>query len=885
MKKKTKAASASAWTRGLWARPSAAAPLPVRRAPRDAHPLQLTDVVGHLTLTRSGEVTAWYVAAPVRWSFRSAQDCEALIAAHAARFAELRGRRVHLRITHRPYGVAQWASDLHAASVGPLPGWEEYLREEQLKVARLPLATKVVYYGVTVGKVTGLGRAAGRLRRGGPAAHLAGLDAEVREVGRIMGGPGMNAAPASAADMDWLMARSLGLGLPAPLSDRPQPTGFWEETDLPTWTDGIEWTSPAPLSPYLTVSGDRAGERVTRCVSVLALGRLDLPDLPQSGHAPWLQRLDRLPFPYELSATVRVRESAEATAEILRQLDAVSAQVTHHDEHGLHPPVQLDRQREEGRDIEDEIRSGSDGLTTRTEAWVRIAVSATTPEALRDRIALVQRLYGQHATIEHPRAQYHLAREFVPGEPLATTAYRRRLPVRTLGGSLPAVSASIGDRIGPNLGYTSGTSRRPVMWHPWHSQEVREGSGLTAILGTLGSGKSVLGGTIVYHTLRMGVPWIVMDPSGPLTRLCTVPELRPYSKAIDLLGAEPGTLNPYRLVPDPRSEHYPAEAYAGEEDPHRAARDAYERDVHAARGHRRTLALDVMLALLRPEIATTPQTHLVLSRAVQMADQSQHGSPREIIARLRAMQDSHHDHARDLAGLLEDAAQLPQGQLIFPAVDGDDGHLMRQWRLVVLSLRGLALPSAGSPPAEWSEEERLSVPMLYLASWYAQREIYARDLGSRKGLLLDEAHELQRVSSGRSLLRKTGRDSRKHSLRCLMLTQDGEDVLSAGVANWIDTLFVGRTVGADAQAAALRLLGVEPGAGYEQMLGTLSSSAAAGAVREQVPREFVMGDRGSGAIERITVSLSHRPELLAALDTTGNPRAAAAANPWTAATR
>ncbi|ORT54196.1 ATP-binding protein [Streptomyces sp. CB03238] len=838
--------------------------------------LQLTDIIGNLTITKNGHVTAWYVAAPVRWSFRTAADCNSLIAAHAQRLAELTGRRLHIRVTHRPYPVARWAAELHRSVVDPLPGWKQYLADEQAKVARLPLDDKVVYYGVRIGRITGAGRAVQKLMRSAIDKQLAALQSDIGDVDRIMAGPGMNASPAHASDMDWLMTRSLGLCLPAPLSARPQPTDVWNESDLHEWTDGIEWVSPAPYAPSITVSGDRNGRRVERHVSVLTFGRMDLPDIPESGWGPWLQRLDQLPFPYELAATIDIRESTEAGNEILSQLDAVRHQVRHHREHGVEVPLSLARQAGTGREIEDDIRSGPVGLSSRTRGWFRIAVAAPDEEKLRERIKKVKEKYGTFALIEHPRGQWALAREFIPGEPLANDAYARRMPVRTLGGSLPAVSAFVGDRRGFNLGYTSGTARRPVMWHPWHSQEVRESSGLTPILGTLGSGKTALGGSIVYHTVQMGVPWVVLDPSGPVRRLCDLPELRPYSKAIDLMAADPGTLNPYRIVPDPDPAHYTTDVYRDEDDPARAAEQAYRLEMQRAAGHRRTLATDVLMGMLPPQIAKTAQTNLVLMKAAQQADTSVHGSPRGIIKELRSLGGSHQEHANDVADLLEAAAELPQGQLIFPAVDGDDTYQTRHWRLVVLNLRGLVLPNSETAREDWSVEERYAMPLLYLAGWYAQRSIYARDLHDRKGVWMDEAHVMQRVSSGRELLRKSGRDSRKHNGRVVLSTQDAQDILEAGVENWIDSVFVGRTVGSAAQRAALRLLGVEPGNGYEQVLEGLSAHAH-DAQQRRGDREFIFND-GAGGIERITVPLRHRPTLLNALDSTANPHRDR--NPW-----
>ncbi|MFC9431487.1 ATP-binding protein [Streptomyces sp. NPDC056987] len=862
--------------RGLFT--TAAAPAEPRN---ERSGLQLTDVIGNLTITRTGQVTAWYVAAPMRWSFRTHADSNALIVSHAQRLAELTGRRLNIRVTHRPYPVARWAAELHRSVINPLPGWEKYLAEEQTKVARLPLDDKIVYYGVSVGRITTLGRTAQKFLRTSIDNQIKGLQRDIVGVDRIMAGPGMDAAPALSADMDWLMTRSLGLCLPPPLSVRPQPVDVWNASDLAEWTDGIEWTSPSPYTPHIVVSGNRAGQRVSRYVAVLTLGRMELPAIPEQT-GPWLQRLDQLPFGYELSATIDIRESTDASNEILSQLDAVRHQVRHHREHQVEVPLSLARQAEAGKHIEDDIRSGSNGLSTRTRGWYRIAISAPTEELLHERITKVKEKYGTAVRVEHPKGQYALAREFIPGEPLSSPSYVRRMPVLTLGGSLPAVSAAVGDRKGFNLAYTSGTARRPVMWHPWHSMETRESSGLSVITGTLGSGKTALGGATVWHTAQMGVPWVVLDPSGPVRRMCELPELRPYSKAIDLMAAEPGTLNPYRIVPDPDPDHYHPGLglFQGEEDPRKAAEIAYQQAMQQAAGHRRTLATDVLMGMLPPEIAKTAETNLVMLKAAGQADTTVHGSPREVIRALRTLDGSHSEHARDIADLLEGVAELPQGQLIFPSTDGgDDGYQTRHWRLVVLNLRGLTLPNTDTPRQEWSVEERYAMPLLYLAGWYAQRSMYARDLNERKGLWLDEGHVMQRVSSGRELLRKSGRDSRKHNARFLLSTQDGQDVIKAGLENWIDSVFVGRTTGRAAQRAALELLKIEPGNGYEQMLEGLSSLAH-GAEQRRGDREFIFSD-GAGGIERITVPLRHRPALLNALNSTADPHSAATRqNPW-----
>src|SRR3954462_9082666 len=175
----------------------------------------------------------------------------------------------------------------------------------------------------------------------------------------------------------------------------------------------------------------------------------------------------------------------------------------------------------------------------------------------------------------------------------------RRGSVIWAASAVPAATAEVGDRRGILLGETCTATRRPVACDPWMAQEVRDSSGLTAMVAGLGGGKSFLGGGIVYKTLRAGACWTILDPSGPLAQLCDLPELRPYARAINLLNAQPGILNPYRVVAEPQLHHF-----LDERDPERAWR--WEKPVPAAT--RRRLVLDVLSGLLPYEVARLPQT-------------------------------------------------------------------------------------------------------------------------------------------------------------------------------------------------------------------------------------------------------------------------------------
>ena len=135
-------------------------------------------------------------------------------------------------------------------------------------------------------------------------------------------------------------------------------------------------------------------------------------------------------------------------------------------------------------------------------------------------------LYKPHTTWVRDLGQYALAREFVPGEPLASSAHCRHFPVVKVAAGLPAVTAEVGDRRGFHIAETAGLSARAVCFDPWYLPEVMEASGVVPICGVQGSGKSALMGLLCYKSALSGARGVAMDPAGRLHRMLTLPELR-----------------------------------------------------------------------------------------------------------------------------------------------------------------------------------------------------------------------------------------------------------------------------------------------------------------------------------------------------------------------
>nr|WP_169733002.1 ATP-binding protein [Haloechinothrix halophila] len=832
---------------------------------------------GHLLRTGQ-EIYAWYRLSTQRWSFRSDSQRRDLIAAIAGQYAELQGRWLHLRVTSRPYPIRMWAEAHVHNAYNRLPdaqgalSFDDYLIGEQQQLMGRSMAEKEVYLGVQVQTRNAVDRAVERaaplLRKMLPEAvdaELTAIDSEVEHLDQVMSAAGLDGRPAEATEMSWLMHRSCALGLPAPRTMPAVPGSNWEPEDLASFTDAADFHAE-PYAPTVTVRG-RTGSNagITSHVAVLTMGQMHGLQIPEVDD-PWMQHADRLPGAVEWSARIYVRRPEEVAGELSRQMNKVRSQVKHYtDEHDLEPPQSLARQASRVLEIDDEMTTGFTALATRVYSWWRLAVSGPTErEALRSAQQLLE-LYKPKIAIEHPEAQYALAREFIPGEPVASGAYKRRGSVVWAAAAVPTATADVGDRRGILLGETCTATRRPVAWDPWMAQEIRDGSGLTAMVAGLGGGKSFLGGGIVYKTLRSGASWTILDPSGPLSRLCDLPELRPYARPINLLNAQPGILNPYRVVAEPQLEHF-----LDEDDPERA----WRRESALAGATRRRLVLDVLSGILPYEVSRLPQTRIVLLRAVRAVGGRYDADPGQVIDALRRDASEHHEHAVVVADFLDEMRE--RMSLLIPEADADPYRDSRDDRLTVLTMAGLTLPKDGVSREHWTDAEALGVEMLNLAAWLTQRSVYERPKEERKGVWIDEAFFLSEVPTGRVLMNRFARDSRKWNVRVLLSSQIPADFLRIqGFVSLLDSVFVGRLDDENAQEDALRLLKVPVGVGYEQVVAALGRRPGAergaehGVERDREPRQFIFAD-GAGGVERIRVDFSgdHLAHLRDVLDTT-----------------
>ena len=448
---------------------------------------------------------------------------------------------------------------------------------------------------------------------------------------------------------------------------------------------------------------------------------------------PWLSATDALPFPVEVNSTVDVLAGTATRTGVTKALLRIRDQQRQYQIHDVDEPASLTRQADHARRIEDEMSHGDDLVSTRTEGWYRLAVAGRTENECMERVRAVRDLYKRrHMDAVLTKGQAALVREFVPGEPVASTAYRRRLPMRYFAAGLPQVSTRLGDRRGPLIGIIASSVRRPVMFDTHYSTEVKKASGLVPIVGRQGAGKSVLEAAICYQAARRGIRTVMLDPSGPLSALCEMPELKEFSEHIDLAKAPAGTLSPWAVVPEPQPAHFDSQ-------------EQYDEAMDEARAERKTLAIDIARMLLPAQIDHNPHTEPLLLRAIREVGAEPTSNYWAVTWRLREYAGLRFDgsptdpddegykrlrdesaamHAQTLADLLSDTAETRQGRLFFPLLTPQGQELAArpphtEAVLTVITMSGLVLPNPSVPREHWSFTERMSVPALHLASWYA----------------------------------------------------------------------------------------------------------------------------------------------------------------------
>lgn len=854
-----------------------------KRAPRMTAPpvpLDCEAITGSQTWG-VGEMWCWYRLDPKRWSLLGHTQRTAVLEDAARKLAELAPTRIQYRGTTRPYPASAWRRALHARTPHPLPDApggvsnNEWLARQEQRLASALLADKIDLLGVRI--VDGLSAVEMHALRTGDADKT--LTHRVRDrllaVTEIMAGPGLDAREAPAKDVEYVIHRSAALGVAA-----APPTvhlgDVWEPGDMAAFTDPVTPVCE-PNGRIVRLDVERDGLVTSSYVTVVTCGRIGRLLTPEDGQTPFLAHADELPFPVEVGYTMDLVPGEAVLEEFSRQIVTGTSQAAHyrqHEEPGNIDtvPPSISRHIAAASAKADEVEHGPETYRPRAIGLIHFAVYATTPEECSRRARALVAHYRRRATLHIATGQYDALRSLIPHQRPREHGFVRQMPVRMLAFMQPQTTSRVGDGKGCYKGYTVSTSRKAWMVDGHYATSYMGKSGLTLIAAGLGAGKTVLAGSLLDDEVRRGHRCVAVDWSGPLARMKQLPHLAEHTTVMNLTSAPAGALNPYPLVPDPS--------------PVGLSDAEYREAMGLAEAERLGLVTDVTWMLVAGDLAKITGVRTTISNAVGAAGGSADKTLWDVIAVLEKWSIPTPERPADpwagsIAESLRTTARLPMSRLFFPPL-GENGLAavtdamagLYENLLTIITMPGLKFPDGNIPREEWSSSERLAFPLLHCATYFATRVVYSKPREEPVTIFIDEAHILSEWGSGRAFYTRLSRDSRKHNAWVIAASQNpaadeaafGEDVEEFGV-----NVMIGHLESDKAIAAAIKLLRVAPGCGYEALFARLP-------IDPKIPyRDWIVRDT-DGNVEQARHDLSWYPELLAVLLT--NPEVDGGAAAW-----
>ena len=748
------------------------------------------------------EAWAYFRLPTVSYEFTTPEEREALANNITIALAAIRmdDAEVHLRIAHRTYPAAQWATRLDDTSDSG-PGWYEYLDEMYRHVWAKDFWTKEVYLGVRLGMRGGV---RGQLSQGMfaqligayqrseqvlgiedpaiDAKEIARWTEQSERLGRALSASSLHAKHATANQVAWLFRHAVTGTVEEP---RPSAAGrrTWGRGEIEQLVEGVIHNGRSMLRLEQNI-GDTY-------VAYLSFSRFpDLMPFPEG--EPWMHYADALPFPVEISSRMKLIPPAKASKDVSRKLAHARDMDAHIREAGADMPIALAEQIDAARMLEH-------GITKErlpfVYGWHRLMVSAPTEELLVQRIEAVVEHYRDIGidVVNSTGDQLSLFNESLPGDRIRLSAYAQRQPLRTIAGGMPTATVDLGDRrdpsqggggwTGPYIGETLGRARSIVHFDPMVAA-ARNRPTAIAITGEPGGGKTTLALLLIYQLALRGVTVAAIDPKGDAESLVRLLQRRGRkARIMSLESAQPGLLDPF----------------------------AFGDDLPA----KKTMATET-LRLLLPRMSEERESAMIQAVAA-VANQ-----PEPSLAKVvHYLERSHDPASRNLGAVLQSMSEMRLANLCF-SPQGDAQVDSEGWT-TVFTLGGLTLPDSTIQREDYSYEQRLSVALLYLVSQFARELMNGLDRHLPKAIFLDEAWAVTSTPEGAKLVPEVSRMGRSRNTALILVSQNAGDLLNEQVTNCLSSVFAFRSSERYEVESVMSLLGVEPEEEHMGMLRNLGN--------------------------------------------------------------
>ena len=741
---------------------------------------------------------AYFRLPSVSYEFTTPEEREALATNITVALAAIRmpDAEVHLRIAHRSYPAADWATGLDATSDGGA-GWREYLDESYQHVWTKDFWSKEIYLGVRLGQRGMRAQLSGGVlsqfisiyqggeRRLGIEDEAVGSGEvgkwtdQAERVGRALAASALAARHATSDELAWLLRHALmgSLGEPPPSATKRR---RWGAGEIESLFEGQVHNGRTLLQlEHATGESFAAFLSFSRFPDVMAF-----PD-----GEPWLHYADSLPFPVEVSSRMRLIPPAKASKDVSRRLAHARDMDAHIREAGVEAPLALAEQIAAARMLEH-------GITKErlpfVYGWHRLIVTAPTRNLCVRRVEAVVEHYRDIGVdiVNSTGDQFSLLCESLPGDRVRLNSYLQRQPLYTIAGGMPTATVDLGDRtadgvgwIGPYIGETLGRARAIVHFDPLLAA-ARNRPTAIAITGEPGGGKTTLALLLIYQLALRGATVAVIDPKGDATSLVRLLQARGRRARILSLGsAAPGLLDPFSFGDDLATK--------------------------------RTMATET-LRLLLPRMSEERESAMIQAVGTVAA------GPRPSLGKVvRHLEQADDPASKNLGAVMRSISEMRLARLCFSPSGGQ--QVDAEGWTTVFTLGGLTLPDTAISRDDYSYEQRLSVALLYLVSQFARRLLNGMDRRMPKAIFLDEAWAITATPEGAKLVPEVSRMGRSRNTALILVSQNARDLLNEQVTNCISTVFAFRSSERTEVESVLSLLGVESSDEHKAILRGLGN--------------------------------------------------------------
>ena len=367
--------------------------------------------------------------------------------------------------------------------------------------------------------------------------------------------------------------------------------------------------------------------------------------------------------------------------------------------------------------------------------------------------------------------------EFLPASKRYINDYVQYVKSDFLAGLGFGATQQLGENTGIYIGYSVDTGRNVYLQPSLASQGVKgtvTNALASAVVGSLGGGKSFCNNLIVYYSVLFGGQAVILDPKSERGNWKeTLPEIAHEINIVNLTSDKEnaGLLDPFVIMKN--------------------VKDA------------ESLAIDI-LTFLTGISSRDGEKFPVLRKAVRAVTQSDQRGLLHVIDELRREDTA---IARNIADHIDSFTDYDFAHLLFS--DGSvQNAISLDNQLNIIQVADLVLPDKDTTFEEYTTIELLSVAMLIVISTFALDFIHS-DRSIFKIVDLDEAWAFLNVAQGETLSNKLVRAGRAMQAGVYFVTQSSGDVSKESLKNNIGLKFAFRSTDINEIKQTLEFFGID----------------------------------------------------------------------------